>query len=308
MYLNCSPFLRLPLELRQQIYSHLLPRTIQDASHSSSNGSSDSSRIIWVRGNIEILRVCQQICHECLNSIYGTNTFSIRITYAAILFNYTWLLPSGLAPSRPYSLLDHFSQQNLLRIRRFKIDVLQVDSYMGMIKYNCGGRGLVDGLRGQVGRFVDAVSGGTIWKHDGEERGLHSLNIELNDGSGVLNQLRKHPVHARETRRDLVESQVVLDPFKSLRGVRKLSITGAVTPNYVALCERSMTQDDEIIPDTAVNGAQSTTNAAQCRCALNRCLEFQAEGTPGVPQVANIEYIRRPCPLHHSSCDLFSRK
>jgi len=309
-----SLLFRLPLELRRQIYSYLLPYSQQGKPRSSTEVSQKCSKVIWITGNIFVLLVCQQMCQECLDILYGTNTFTITITYTSIIFNYTWFLRSqGLTPNRPYSFLDHFNHRNVLRIKRFQVNVQQVDSYTGMIKYNCSGRGLVDGLRGQVRRFVDAVNEAAAPGCE-FEKGLHTLEIRLSDGSNVLSELRKHPVHVLESNKDLSTGQTVLDPFRSMRGVRKLSIIGAVTPDYVTLCERSMTSmsSEELSSTASLKQLRFKdgfiANAARCRCALNRRLEFQAEGTPGVPRGASIESIRRPCPLHHASCDLFSRE
>ncbi|KAJ9663936.1 hypothetical protein H2201_005418 [Coniosporium apollinis] len=209
-----SPFLRLPLELRQQIYSFVLPASLPHVPKAL-NG------VIWRRGHTALLLTNRQISEECLDVIYGRNTFMVDIAYDSITLRYRWRLKSGfaVAPSRAYSSLERFSRANVRRIRKWIVNVEHVDSYLGMIKYNCAGRGLTDGLRMQVKRFVEIISLST---------NIVDLKIQYVDGN-----------EGRSV------AETVLEPFRGIHRVRKASVGGAVTPEFAALLRGEMTSSAE---------------------------------------------------------------
>jgi hypothetical protein len=190
------PLLKLPLELRQQILSYLLPRTQELGTHvdalethvrnfsavqrrvrkgmelppekekpppstkantSSSSSSSVPTNIAWRRGNTSLFAVCRQLHSECADLVYGGNTFMLGVTFSSITFRFRFLLPSGMAPKREYNFLELMPGRYLRRLRRVLVCVDHVDSYTGMIKYNVSGKGLVHGLRRQVLRLVCAL-------------------------------------------------------------------------------------------------------------------------------------------------------
>ena len=187
------PLLRLPLELRQEIFSYLLPRTreVADtnplANHArnfsavqkrvakgmtppkapispaaSSPGGKPSagpavSNVVWQRGQVNLLSVCRQLHDECADLIYGTNTFLLFLTFSGITFRYRWLLLSGAAPSRSYQFLELLPKRYLRLVKRVVVHVDHVDSYTGMIKFNVSGKGLTHGLQRQVQRLVNAL-------------------------------------------------------------------------------------------------------------------------------------------------------
>jgi hypothetical protein len=191
------PLLALPLELRQQILSYLLPRTqelgithvdaldtavrnfsavqrrvrkgmelppqkeraLPPVKPSSSNSSSSSvpSNIAWRRGNTSLFAVCRQLHEECADIMYGSNTFMLGVTFSNITFRFRFLLPSGMAPKREYNFLELMPARYMRRLRRVMVCVDHVDSYTGMIKYNVSGKGLMHGLRRQVLRLVCAL-------------------------------------------------------------------------------------------------------------------------------------------------------
>lgn len=204
------PFLRLPLELRQHIYSFVLPASLPHVPKAL-NG------VIWRRGHTALLLTNRQISEECLDVIYGGNVFMVDIAYGGMTLRYRWQLESGLAvaPSRAYSSLERFARANVRRIRRWIVNVEHVDSYLGMIKYNCAGRGLTDGLRMQVGIFVSIIALST---------NIVDLRIQYIDGN-----------EGRSV------AETVLEPFCGIWVVRKATVGGAVTPEFAALLEGKMT-------------------------------------------------------------------
>lgn len=209
------PFLRLPIELRLQIYSYTLPKTVREASKHDDDG------LVWQRSDIALLSVNRQISEECLDCLYGDNTFVVECGYSKIEFRFRTILPDNhnLAPSRTYSFLDHFSQRNIQRIRHYLVHVERVDSYTGMIKYNCSGRGLTDRTREQVRRLVECLRYGALQKVD-----VRFVNYE-----------------------GRWETQEVLRPLVLLRGVRKAIISGGLKPEFAKYLQDKMMETGDRI-------------------------------------------------------------
>ncbi|KAF2170718.1 hypothetical protein M409DRAFT_63800 [Zasmidium cellare ATCC 36951] len=274
------PLLKLPLELRQQIFNYLLPRTIQ---HSDPNPLASHARnfsavkkraakgmvvpkpetaqrgpthVVWQRGNIKLLSVCRQIHDECADMMYGRNTFLLFVTYAGITFRYSWLLPTGMTPNRHYSFLELLSEKYMTRIKRVIVNVDHVDSYTGMIKFNVTGKGLTHGLRKQVQRLVNALQPPPPSNEDDEDgyvfvpgdsyatnkgRQLAKVNIRVSNGNVYLDQIKSEAVRQREAGNKISEDVAeMLEPFGDLRGVREVAISGAVTPEFAHSLEEMM--------------------------------------------------------------------
>ncbi|KAK3652428.1 hypothetical protein LTR56_005138 [Elasticomyces elasticus] len=263
------PLLALPLELRQQILSYLLPRTKEQgvdteplAHHArqfsavrkreakglvlpntTSNGN-NSSNIVWYRGHTRIFEVCQQLHSECADLVYGTNTFLLFLTYEGLKWRYRWLLPSGQAPMRNYPFLDLMPPHYLRLVKRVIVHIDLVDGYTGMIKYNVSGQGLVHGLRRQVQRLVSALKPA----EDEEKRELTRLAIRVSNSAMSATANRKRQ-SGKIVESSEVEVETVLWPFRQLSGVRDASVTGAVTGEYareLEICLQSKERAQEM--------------------------------------------------------------
>jgi len=186
--------------------------------------------IVWRRGCTSILATCHQIHEECVDMIYGQNTFVIDVAFDKILFRQRWRTASNLTPSRSYPFLDHFSQRNLMRIKNYVINIEHVDDYTGMIKYNCGGRGLTAGIRDRVQELVDLLSAVPY---------LVQMHIHLIDGAISRVKFPSGRVHRVQDEENYSKSQSTLDPLHRLYGVRKAKVTG-VSAVYAASVEKSM--------------------------------------------------------------------
>lgn len=259
------PLLKLPLELRQQIFGYLLPHTqeFRDSgllseharnfsavkkrgargmvipSGVSSNSAPSVSNVVWQRGNINLLRVCKQLHDECAELLYGTNTFLLFITYAGISFRFRWLLPSGLAPSRSYNFLDTVHYKHL--IRRVVVHVDNIDSYTAMIKFNVDGNGLIRGLHQKVQALVDALQASDKSIEDGQREPLSKVHIKVSNGNAVLDALKSNIVREREGGVKMSEDiEQMLEPFGQLRGVQQAFIGGAVSDAYARNLEETM--------------------------------------------------------------------
>ncbi|KAJ9620255.1 hypothetical protein H2203_008020 [Taxawa tesnikishii (nom. ined.)] len=216
------PFLRLPLELRRQVYSELLPRTEvqvesgrpaffntitaqrippthhnlspevlqalhaqQKAASSSSTTRAGSRNTIWRRGQTSLLSVSRQVHDECAELLYGEAIFVIFVTYDNITFRFRWLNSlNGLTPSRTYEFLDLVPPRYMRLIKRLDVTVDHVDSYTGMIKFNVGGKGLTHGLEMQVARLVKAL-----------EPPGNSPNCDVESGKGKRTEQRSGQRH-----------------------------------------------------------------------------------------------------------------
>ncbi|KAF2866616.1 hypothetical protein BDV95DRAFT_679922 [Massariosphaeria phaeospora] len=262
------PFLRLPLELRQQIYRQILPHTstfdlrLQIRTERSPSRSPERTEynltfvrralgdgvwkmqktlpktdretgndVVWLRGNISILAVSRQIHEECADMLYGDNMFVVDVAFDRIQFRYRWRTASYLTPNRDILFLEHFSQRNLLRIKNYVINVEHVDDYTGMVKYNHGGRGLTAGIRQKVNELMDLLSMVPY---------LHRLQIHLIDGAISRVRFPSGRVHRVQDETNFSQSQTVLDPFRRLYNVRKAQITG-VSEQYAEGLGISMT-------------------------------------------------------------------
>ena len=262
---NQASLLRLPLELRRNIYAYILPRTEsfdlrfqrgdgelkQQREHNFTlvreiadrNGAwemqktlpspdhEEGNEIVWRLGCTSLLSTCRQIHDECVHMIYGENTFVIHVSFDAIEFNMRWRTANNLTPGRRYLFLNHFSQRNLMKIRDYIVNVEHIDEYTGMIKFNYSGQGLTAGIQAKVQELVDLLA--AVPK-------LHSLHVHLIDGAVSrirFPSARVLPVHDANY---YLASQSVLDPFTGVVGVRKARVTG-VSETYATTLETSMT-------------------------------------------------------------------
>ena len=255
--------LRLPIELRRQIYSLVLPHTTTfdvrlqrsvDAPPKSEynltfvrqkNGDGGwrmqrtlprteretGNDIVWRRGSTSLLAVSRQVHEETADMLYGDNIFVVDVTFNAINFRYRWRTANNLTPNQTYQFLDHFSQRNLLRIKNYIVNVESVDDYTGMIKYNYGGRGLSVGIRSKVRELVDLL---VVVPQ------LHRLQVHLIDGAISRVKFPSGRVHRVQDESNIEQAQVVLDPFRALYGVRKAMASG-VSDEYKEDLEKSMT-------------------------------------------------------------------
>jgi hypothetical protein len=166
--------------------------------------------------------------------------FSIYVSYTSIKFRYTWLIPaSGLRPNATYDYLNFFGEHARRHIKKVCVSVEFVDSYKGMIKYNCGGKGLSEGVRRQVQKLVvEGLQAGSLLA---DRHTLRQVVIRL-EGNTVLDAIRK--IRDRTVGEENVGGggvdQSVLVPFGNLRGVGHASVRGMVDDEYARDLERKM--------------------------------------------------------------------
>lgn len=102
-----------------------------------------------------------------------------------------------------------------------------------MVKFNCGGGGLVRGLQAQVDRLAE------VMKTSADIRCLHVL---LNDGSKSRTSSFRGQMYPILPRNSLSHPQAVLNPFMKLKGLREVIIEGSVTEEYVHRLEKYLTR------------------------------------------------------------------
>lgn len=236
-----TSFLRLPLELRRNVYAYILPHTEAfDLRFQRGNGEAkqqsesnkEGNEIVWRLGCISILSTCRQIHDECVDMIYGDNTFVIDVSFDAIEFDKRWRTANNLTPGRPYLFLDHFSQRNLMKIRNYVVNVEHVDDYTGMIKFNYSGQGLTAGIQGKVQELVDLLV---------LVPNLRRLHVHLIDGA--ISRLRFPSARVLRVQDVTIDfaSQTVLNPFMGVSGVCKATVTG-VSETYATRLKTSMAE------------------------------------------------------------------
>jgi hypothetical protein len=184
--------LELPNEIRFMILKFALPGTI--------NTHKD---VAWIRGSTNLLATNRQLFQEGTEIMYSHNTFLIDIYYDCVVFSYQWILENGLIPMRlfpfPEQVPPILSKRNIALMRRFRVRIHHVDSYMGYIKYQQSGAGLTYGLIDQIRPLVQLL--GNLDK-------ILSLQIHLDDGSV-----------------DPEAAKAVFEPFKMLTRTHKATVT-----------------------------------------------------------------------------------
>lgn len=274
------PLLKLPAEIRTQIYSYLLPRTIEHREpnpllghvrnfsavkkrvakgmlvpqHDPSSRQGGPGPVVWRRGNISLLSVNKQVHHEAAELLYGNSTFQLFVTYSGISFRYTWLLHGGGTPNRRYDFLELLPKKYLVLIKKVIVHVDHVDSYTGMIKFNVSGKGLTYGLRKQIQRLVNALQEDCAGADpdesiDATTRRMGKVHIRVSNGNAVLDQIKSDAVRQREGGIKVAEDlEEMLEPFGDLRGVHHVAIYGAVTETFAANLRKKMMSMEKADP------------------------------------------------------------
>jgi hypothetical protein len=231
--------------------------------------------IIWKRGNVKLLCVNQQVHDECADLIYGgNNTFLLSVTYAGIIFRYSWLLPSGLTPTKRYPFLELMPQRYLARLNRVVVCVEHVDAYTAMIKFNVGAQGLVYGLRGQVQKLVDGLLSppsprplatnseehpappansdtANISDHVATRIPLAKMHVRVSTANSIVDEMKRNRAlnsgrAAEDVTLPIQGLADMLEPLEGLSGVRDVAVTGAVPDNLARRLEETMNSSREI--------------------------------------------------------------
>ena len=155
--------------------------------------------------------------------IYGDNVFVLHVGFGGVVFKYQWVVVGAggtnvtLHGSKDFLTSSTFSETNLRRLRKVIVNIEHVDDYTGMIKYNCGGRGLTAGIKSQVQRLVEVLQAVPY---------LSRLQVHLIDGAISRVRFPSGRVHRVQDERNYEVSQTVLEPFGELAGVRWVDVTG----------------------------------------------------------------------------------
>lgn len=200
-----SPLLELPLELRREILSYVLPTTVRTRSRG----------LAWLRGYTAILATSQLLYAEGVRMLYGGNPFIIDLDYSSITFAYQWLLPNGLIPKRTLAFPDKLADRNISYIRNVILRIHHVDNYTGMVKYSFEGPGLREGLKNQVDRLCEVLQ---------DMYQISRLQIQFKNDSHTPGV-----------------DQPILKPLLNLNNVSSVEPTGAITPAFAQVLEDKLT-------------------------------------------------------------------
>ena len=199
------PLLELPVELRAQIFSYILPYTIN-------NGPSG---VVWIKGCTALLACSSAIHDQAAQLMYERGCFLINITWDCSVFTCHWLSsskPYRLAPQRTFPFPDVIGQRYRHLLQRLKVTLVHLDSYTGMVKYNYGNpAALAYGVRNQAEELCGTLK--ALPK-------LRSLQINFKNGS-----------------QNADADEIILEPFLALENVQKLKITGSVSKKVRQLIE-----------------------------------------------------------------------
>jgi len=196
-------FLDLPLELRDEIYSYLLPSytTLNFAVPSwKSNAAGQFFDVGYddtVPRTLTILGLCQQIRAEASAMLYGTNHFKFSIGW------------SGMGPS-PFNTVRALPQAGVCQIKACTIRIYILTSLQSRV---------VGEIRDWVVELCELLKRG---------RCLQNIEIKLKDTV----QLNGRP-----------RFETLLEPLKSLNGLKSVTVTGQVSEVYGANLKKIMERE-----------------------------------------------------------------
>lgn len=221
-------------ELRLLIYSYILPSTFKVPNKTQNS-------FVWIPGETAILRASRQVHDECAEVLYGRNTFVFDVAYDdRIDFHKRRLIPkNGLMVKRLYHFPLPFLErpEYVFRIRNVVININHVDSYLGMINYNCQNtEALTAGVRTQVHLLVEKLR---------RADQLNRVAVHFTVGSSMMDEIRQVRGNSRiphrvQAGRNVPETQTALEPLKELDSVKEPTVEGAVTPEYASMLENCM--------------------------------------------------------------------
>ncbi|KAL8709829.1 MAG: hypothetical protein Q9220_005445 [cf. Caloplaca sp. 1 TL-2023] len=176
----------------------------------SRKGYKGKKGIYWMRGTTTLLRTCKRVHDEAAALMYSRATFDVRVVWDCITFSYQWLLPNGLIPRTTYAFPDKIGHRYQPLIRNINVQILHVDSYAGMIKYNHGNFGsLIFGLKSQVESLVGVFQ--------------------------TFSDLRAIHVHFQDDSDTPGSDGIVLEPLLNLHGLHSITTSGDISSE---ICQR----------------------------------------------------------------------
>lgn len=142
-------FLKMPYEVRSQIYSYVLPRTI----------NKHERGVVWCLGTTAILATRRQIYRECISLMYRNCIFSILVYDEQLEFCFQWQQSHGTQLHYcTYNFPGPVAQRNRALMCKFDVRVRQMRIDSSSIKYNCSDPAvLAIGLSRQVAKLCETL-------------------------------------------------------------------------------------------------------------------------------------------------------
>jgi hypothetical protein len=228
----------------------------------------------------------KQLHDESLRSMYGgRNVFALAVSFKQLAFRLRYTIMGGgrggggggssriIPPLTPSASLEFPGAVGGLRatgaLRHIVVMVERADEYEGMIKYNCGGRELVEGVKSQVALLVRILAG----PNSRRPRRLGSVEVRLESVVGATagrNMLRPSrsigslfSVVRRERRAQMDGGtnasasgggvrQEVLEPFGRLRAERAKVSGEGVDRAFAEKLERKMMGEGDEEEDMSI--------------------------------------------------------
>ena len=202
--------LKLPIQLRNAIYSYILPRTIE--------GDHRSREHVWLPGETALLCVSREISKSAIDYINSTSTFDIDVSSGMIRFTPIVRVRGQTRPFlfrsiTPGSLCE-IGSTSISQIRNFHLFVL----YPGYLQrypdktHRRGRDRQAAQTKTQLISFINLIN---------STRSLDTLRVRITDyyyGDIAL-------IHRKSTYR-------VLEPLRQLRGVGRVDFVGPVGSSW----------------------------------------------------------------------------
>lgn len=147
--------LQIPLELRQHIFSFVLPAV------TGRPYLRHGKEIGWIKGACDVLRVNKQIYQEAISVLYNNTIIEFDVNYKGVLVNATQKTGIWNSP-QPTSLPDTGVECELARVRQVVInvpDMLSLEEWQSLQKHQAGIKenGAVE-LKPHLEKLVDVLA------------------------------------------------------------------------------------------------------------------------------------------------------
>lgn len=119
--------LALPTEIRQQIFSYVLPYTIKQEKRTGQSGHD----IVWCRSSTALFAASKQLHQECSTLLYGDAMFDVSVWYDSIRLEFRQLLDSGLIPKTTPKFLETVLPRYWQYVRNLRVTINIEDDYTG---------------------------------------------------------------------------------------------------------------------------------------------------------------------------------
>jgi hypothetical protein len=270
--MSTPPLLRIPPEIHLQILSYLTPHTTTSTQLSF---RTEPLTPTWHRSRnlSSILLTNHALYTAALSAIYASNNvFVLGVTFKGLMFQIRYSVPdSKMTPLATFDFPGVFGLRAAGMLSNVVILVERPDEYSGRLKYNCGGRELVAGIKRQVARLVRILdstipSKGAEGNRQDEKKRFASISVHFDSscssrpvkegavqrrrlsigssGAMAMGRIRRAMEFSGEDEKERIAHQHILAPLGALRA-RNISVGGdGVASAFAKQLERRIRGDE----------------------------------------------------------------